>query len=365
MVAQLPDPVTEATVELANIVRDANLGKIETRLLLRRCGYVANLIGDLDRARYFNYQLNGFPEESEVPSYRVVSGEVRWTSQTTGWSARYTNSAGQSREQEIGLLVSPNLVVRMSLDEITARAEGHGEINRNVALPDHEQAIRAGRRGGQQIYTYERVSAWNFYRSERFRTIINRIDEDAIEWASQTLIRLKYESRISSIWEKRRSLVDSKLEELNLGQHLAAIDEQVASDNPEMWRAALLACRNALQDVADYLWKVNATKVMMPEYGSAKEKMMDCNLNNYVMRLKAYLRYNHVDDTGLTLSTAEADFLGNLIGRVNNFDNRGHAAVSKETAEAGALYTYMVLADLIRLTDMEPLTELPEGTFTS
>lgn len=145
---------------------------------------------------------------------------------------------------------------------------------------------------------------------------------------------------------------------MDLTNHLEALDRQIGSNNEQEWRSALYSCRNMLRDVADFLWKVPGDTAKLP---GKDGKLIDVSVDKekYITRLNAYLYYKSRGTDETRLSRTEAELLGELIGRVNTLDNNAHEKTDRNLAEAAALHTYMVISDLIRLTDMEPITELP------
>lgn len=356
-------PVDEAIALLDEVVRECNAGSPGAGSVLRRCSQGALLIGEVEKSAEFRTQISGYPADAQLPGYRVLPGSLRWRNEHfTEFAAN--DIAAKQRSLEGHQPLAGDFFIRDGISGLE-NIKRNGGISRRMNYPPQEVHLENGFGAqGRQMYRTTTVLAWEMVSADDISLLIENIREKAFNWAVDTMIRLKYQSRITTIWESYRSEVDQKLAELELNSHLGAIDRQVGSDNEQEWRSALLSCRNVLQDVSDYLWKTPATQVMIPRFNSNTLEMTGCAQHQYIARIKAYLHYNHLEGEERTLTSAEAEMLGNFIGRVNNFANRGHGSVTRSIAESGALYTYMVLSSLIRLTSMDPLTELPEGTFT-
>lgn len=350
-------PITEAIGILGDVVRECNVGEPELKSVLRRCLHAAYLVGDQAAREHFSMEINGYPQEAEVPQYRIVSGVVRWKSPHVRNFNPGIDIPAATKEREFGIVAARPIESRSGVDDLVGLATS-GYVRIATQLSTETVRIKSGLgMGGRQQYSDRPVDPWEQYPPQRFSSVVSSIRDDAYDWALTTLIRVKYENRISSLLERYRSKVDGKLSELNLTNHLEALDRQLGSSNEQEWRSALYSCRNMLRDVADYLWQDPSPTVKLP---SRSGKMEDAKVGkeNYITRLNAYLFYKTGSTDESRLSRTEAQFLGELIGRVNTVDNNAHEKTDKDLAESAALHTYMVIADLIRLTDMEPITDV-------
>lgn len=353
MLDQYSDSMEEAIEVLNDLVREFNKGQPDVRTVLRRCVYSAHLIGATAFEKVFHWHINGFPEDQDLPNSRIISGTSHWKSQAHVYSTH--DSYGSQADRELGMRAAPRKEIRVNLDQIINWSET-GMVSRSMGV-ESERLKVTRYRSGTSYQDWVTIYSWDLYPAQNFEFMANLFREQAYTWAMKTLVRIKYENRVSSIWNEYRKVVDRKIEEMNLNDHLAAIDIQVGSNNAEQWRSALYSCRNLLHDVAAYLWKVPGDRTSVP--GSEdKPIVLKVTEDRYTNRLMAYL-YNKAknnDERGISLK--EAEYLGEIMERLYSLDNHGHASTSKAIVESAALHTYVLLADLIRLTDMEPLTEI-------
>lgn len=373
MEQQSSSPVTEAITILDEVVRDCGVGDPELKSVLRRCQYAAHLVGDSVHADLWRHHIGGFPEGVDIPSCRVVVGTVHW--RTSSVDVGEENSLGSKADQVHGTFPARKLYANESIDQLMHWSiKGMARLAPNIGpnsirsgpLPTIFMVASPGsgdrraprpRSEGPEYNVY----AWEIYPSTNFDHALAGILQDAYEWAMTTVARLKYEDRVSGIWERVRQDVDANLPKLGLSNHLLAVDRQLGSSNPEEWRSAPYSCRNILRDVAEYLWRVPGRTTKLPD---ADGKMKDCPVDSehYVTRLNAYLFYRTRSGSERRLTHTEAELLGELMGRVNTLDNNAHAKVDRELAESAVLHTYIVLSDLIRLTDMVPLASIDAPT---
>lgn len=350
-------PIAEAIGILGEVVRECNVGEPAVKSVLRRCLHAALLVGDHTAQEHFSMEINGYPQgQEEVPQYRIVSGNIRWNSPHVRDFNPGIDIPAATKEREFGFVAARPIESRAGIDSLTELSTT-GYMRPAPGLSTDTVRIQSGLGiGGRQQYSDRTVDPWEHYPAQRFSLIVSSIREDAYNWALTTMIRIKYENRISSLWESYRAEVDGKLAELNLTNHLEALDRQLGSSNEQEWRSALYSCRNMLRDVADYLWRDPNPTVQLP---GRNGKMVDVAVDKakYITRLNAYLFYKLGSTDEIRLTRTEAELLGELVGRVNTVDNNAHETTDKGLAESAALHTYMVIADLIRLTDMEPITD--------
>lgn len=352
---QYGDPIDEAIEILSEVVRDCGLGDPEVKSVLRRCLYVAHLIGDAEYQELYGLHISGFPGDRVVPVSRRIHGRVHWKSERL--VAESSDYIGTKADRELGTPAAPVLESRESIERIESRAKS-GLIKPSTEMEQNSTRMQRSRSSPYSGTYTETIAVfpWNICPAANYKYALDRIRHETFEWAMTTVVRLKYQSRITNIWENYRTEVDGKLAEINLTNHLSALDRQIGSDNQQEWRSALYSCRNMLRDVADYLWRDSSRTFRMPDTNGM---LVDFPVDKekYITRLNAYLYFKTRSRTETQLTRTEAELLGSLIGRANSVDNYAHEAVDRGLAESAALHTYMVIADLIRLTDMEPVTD--------
>lgn len=203
------------------------------------------------------------------------------------------------------------------------------------------------------------VEAIEVYPPEAFKTCLENIEQAIWEWATSWIVFLRFENSIGDIWERYRSSVDSTLAQIGLSGHFQALDTRLASSNEQDWRSVLYSCRDLLHDVAAYLWREERSTYQHCKLTGVNNQPIKLQVTQekYVNRILAYLHQKAFKSSGVDLTEKEAEFLGELFGRLNHVDNHAHGGADQALAESAAIHTYMLLADLVRHTDMQPITE--------
>lgn len=322
---------------------------IHVESILRVTSHAATLMDNGQAATYFDRHITGFPE-NEVPASRVVSGTIVWVGDKSLAPFTLYDVAGLRANK---MLSHPlcQLAIQGSLTSIHAWANtgfyrpAPTDKTQGVVLP-----------GLPNPFTY--VHPIENYDSGAFIHCLEMIRQDAFSWASKWIAYLKYGHRITDIWTRHRAVVDQKIQEIGLKNHFSAIDRQLGSTNPQDWRSAMLACRSLLQDLADFLWKDERSTYPPLERKNGQGKLVPFAVtqDKYVNRLMAYMNEKSRDKAQTKLTSKQLSLLGDILYLDYQIENKGHANVSYDLAETTAIHTYLLISDIIRLTDMQPIT---------
>lgn len=340
----LRDPKVEAIQTLEQLVNDVEQNDPTLESVLRRCTRVARLIGQPESADLFSKEIRGYLDTDTFPYYRHIRGIIQW--RTMGF-ARLNDPSDVAAVMASRLYGNDSceLVVWSGIDRIRSAAQdGFWQVSKTV-----------------QSRQVPKINLWvegvEYYAPLSFRGCLKTIEQVAYDWAVQWLTYLRYESRITSIWQQYRSSVDAKMEEISLTNHLRSIDQNLASSNQQDWRNVLYGCRSVLQDTANFLWrdKRDEYQPIQVRGDDGKKRAMRVTQSDYVNRIQAYLHQKSTKGTETDLVEAEAEYLGALFVRLNKLDNHAHSGASREMAQSVAIHTYILLAELIRQTDMQPI----------
>jgi hypothetical protein len=202
----------------------------------------------------------------------------------------------------------------------------------------------------------ERVRVFN---AGNFTSVLLEIERITFEFASQSYTLLRYGNVLTDIWTDYRSQVDAVLTRLNLTPHLDIIQAELQSGNPQAWRAATLACRNLLSDVADYLWR-DPRDTYNHLVGDSKNGKLNIQHGKFANRLSAYIHQKGLRGTSGKFARDEIERLAVSIRSLIAFQSQGHAPVTWEDARSVALATYFIIGELAIKTDMEPIERYGE-----
>lgn len=343
------DPRAEAMNILDRVIHDVEDGSPDLERVLRRCSRAARLMGQRESAEIFAKEITGYSESDEPPYYRLVYGSTQWKSIASDQLFDPSDTAARAASSLWGTPARQS-VTRAGTDGLRSGSTT-GWWTPAQDVDPQKRSI-----GTSWVEPVE------YYPPHVFSSCLRAIEQMAYDWAVNWLVFLRYENRITSIWQRYRSSVDAKLEEISLTNHLKSIDQNLASDNEQDWRNALYGCRSVLQDVANYLWRDERETYTPIEVrsGDGKKGPMRVTRSEYVNRIQAYLHQKSTKGVHTDLLEAEAEYLGALFARLNRLDNHAHAGATRELAESAAIQTYVLLAELIRRTDLVPMEQYEE-----
>ena len=128
---------------------------------------------------------------------------------------------------------------------------------------------------------------------------------------------------------------------------LAAVYENLQSENPEDWANAVHSCRRILQDLADVLYPARAD---IEEEINGKKRIIKLGADNYVNRLIAFLEEKTDSERFEEIVGSHLKFIGDRLDSVFHAAQKGsHAVVTKDEADRYVVYTYLVVGDILRL----------------
>jgi hypothetical protein len=342
------DPKVEAIGLLDKVIQDIEEGTRPLENILRRCTRVAHLLGEKKSADVFSKEITGYFDSDEPAYYRRIRGSIIWKTIGVDHLNDPADVAAKTASRFHG---NPpcEFLARSGIERLRAAATDDywqpSQVVQSHQVPD----------GKSMVGTW--VDAVESYPPQIFGACLKTIEQVTYDWAVQWLVYLRYESRITNIWQSYRSSVDSRIEEMSLRNHLQSIDRNLVSSNEQDWRNALYGCRSILQDVATHLWhdtRDSYTPIQV-EMANGNKRAMRVTESDYVNRLQAYLHQKSTKGAQTDLIESEAKYLGALFFRLNKLDNHAHAGATRDLAESAAIHTYVFLAELIRRTDMEPI----------
>lgn len=346
------DPKNEAINVLDQVINSIENGISDVEPILRLCGKAAVIVGNQQGAQFFSKEITGYVDE-ELPPMRNLEGVTIWRTIGKTEINDPSDTAGAVATKIYGN-VQCKLPLRLGIEQIKMlTATGYWQMAHPIQVK-HVPGLGGSLSGW--------VEAIEYYSPWAFQGYLATIKQTAYDWAVRWRIYLRYESRITDVWQRYRSSVDAKIEELKLTDHLQSIDQNLASNNMQDWRNVLYGCRSVLQDVANHLWRDERDEYppITVKGDDGKKHPMRVTQSDYINRIQAYLHQKTTKGSQTALFESEAEYLGALFFRLNRAASHAHAGATRELAESVAIYTYVLLAELIRQTDMQPIEHYEE-----
>ncbi len=323
----------EAVRWLREVIDELTSGSPDIKRVLRKCLHVTMILKWHDKTATYLLETTGYPLEIEVPWYRRVSAQRMW--RPRGMYNIVTMAVDQAHGRQTTESVTKD--IRSGIESL-ARYAANG-----VAFPTGQKDER---KVGQKWMEVEETDVIS---KETCQAIINHLEEQILPWASESYRSLRFGDLAAEVWQAYRLSVDEALTALGLGGHLQAINEGLASTEPQSWRQAMWTCRDVLHDLAVFLWRDSRkTYKHIPGEDGQPMKVTE---DKYINRLAAYLHQKGV--TGTTGAYLKAEIA--RLHALNDLDSKAHDSVTIEEARLAVIATYVVLGELVARTDMQPV----------
>jgi hypothetical protein len=344
-------PQEEAIQIFAEVVRDLTSRDRDLKLILRRCQHACQLLAWEDSGQWFQREQAGHPAGTVTPSYRKVRGRLIWRAKGSAYDRlnRAAEEVVYGQEPEDADEEDAILDVYAGIDFLLAASgSGYTEVT--------GETKEGWSRRWKRSIELERVKV---FQAASFAVVLAEIERMTFEFASQSYALLRYGNVLTDFWMDYRTQVDAALHRLNLTAHLDAIQSGLQSDNPEAWRAAVLECRNLLNDVADHLWRdPRETYEHLP--GGGRDGKLNVVQGKFANRLSAYVHQKGLRGTSGKFVRDETERLAVSIRSLIALQSQAHAPVRREDARSVALATYFILGELVTKTDMQPIERYGE-----
>lgn len=333
----------EVIVNLSSTNRDI-------RSSLRKCLLSCQILGWESQAERFRRELEGYPQDIEIPYYRNVSGILSWKPIGHPVDTIYWETSDEAFSPDL----SPeptNLVVFAPLDWIFSAAQ-----NGYIEDTGEEKTVRF-QKGRNSIV----IKKYKNFASSAFGRILSSIENKIYNFAVRSYVQLKYGDLQIDIWEEYRTRAEQALSTMQLSQHLAGIQRGIESGNPEMLRTAVLGCRNLLHDIATFLWRdPRSTYTHLP--GDGEDGKLQVTDDKYKNRLSAYIHQKSIQRKQRKSLSADLGYLAARISALISFQAEGHGDIKLDEARSIAIATYIVIGELAIWTDMEPINSYEAPT---
>ena len=172
----------------------------------------------------------------------------------------------------------------------------------------------------------------------------------AYEYATAALYQSRFSEAARTIFDRIRQRVDVEMLTVapSAAQKVAAIQENLASGNPEDWANAVHSCRRLLQGVADSVFPPTETQ-------SRHGKSIKLGPDNYINRLVCFIEDKSSSSRFTEIVGSTLQYIGERLDAVFAAAQKGsHTEISsKEEAERYVVYTFLTLADILTLASGE------------
>lgn len=336
----------EAIVLLSEVLANLTSANKDLKSVLRKCQHVCELLGWEQKKQWIHQELNGYYKGAVLPTYRIISGIRKWDIGQSGHDSItwISESIAYGVDPQIYEEEVDTLEVWAGIDWfISVSPIGYREVLKEtkvVTTPSQKDKVTLHR---VRIFGAPAI-AWG----------LSQIEKTIYDFTSSAYVQLKYSNVIKHIWDEYQIQVDKTISQLGLTQHLSAIEANLLSENPEAWRAAAFECRNLVNDLANYLWRDPRDRY---EYlpGKTDNGKLDVSQGKFGNRISAYLHQKGITGTQGKYLRDEASRLSSSIQSLISFQSEAHEPVSQSNAKSIAIATYILIAEIVTRTDLQPI----------
>ena len=163
---------------------------------------------------------------------------------------------------------------------------------------------------------------------------------------------MKFSGIADDVFSRIRERVDSAISKTvpSAVQKIAAVYDNLRSENPEDWSNAVHSCRRILNDLADAVFPPQEDRIVSGNGGS---KTIKLGKENYINRIIAFVE-NHSDSERFhDIVGSHLHFLGNRLDSVFKAAQKGShdTIITQEEADRYVVYTYLLVGDVLSLVN--------------
>lgn len=191
------------------------------------------------------------------------------------------------------------------------------------------------------------------------RSILTRVRQESFDYFLRVEDELEQGQEESSVLQRGKEYVDVTLTRESPGtlRRLKAAERRLsrADRDSENLSLALTGCRRTLHSLADFVYPATNVEIKGPD--GKKRKMTDDLYINRILQFVSDQLGKHKQGPVVQESLND---LGNRLGGLNSLSSKGvHGEVNRDEAESCVVWTYLAVADVLRIWDGSRLGNKP------
>lgn len=321
---------TEPTGEAIDLLEELVSGLSEPTFnvtslpaFLRKYKHAIRLLGmDED---WVSKELNGYPKDATIPSYRDISGETLFVSPKDHKALSERRAATLHVSQSVSSLISVDL------------PSDKGEFYYSIGEPK-KVTISGYGKIAQEV---------GLLTTLRIRQVLRGISEALFDRISKELITLKFGKLVDSLFKDYQSSVDGVIANLGIENYLKVACQDLLRDDEASWQNSCMACRNIIHKLSAVLWQVSGD--YHPHLESSKGQPMKVTQNEHKNRIRAYLYEKGI---------RQDDILWRMLDPLYSMCSAAKSSVTFKDAQRSLILTYIFLGEMVSQTDMRPVVEV-------
>ena len=329
-----PDKIEYCTELSEEILKNIELSEIPLKNVILKCLRLCRLLGDERGQLFFRYESSGYA----FMANGKMSDESWDIAQIAG--RRYFTKKNKESNERIEV----------------AFTESIGTMEKTIeALQSRLNVTKDPESYGDNISVVAINAAKNVHERQRIVSSINKLTSkiESVQGNIYSYIltinnQLVYGNVVEDIFTNNRKLVDNKLKDVcpDSIRKFVSVYKNLESNNPEDWANAVHSCRRILKDIADSLYPPSDSPIKV------SGRTVKIGEENYINRLIQFIDSKSDSATYKNVVGVNLRNIGERIDNIHNAVCKGtHTEINKIEAQRYIIYTYLLLGDIMRLTN--------------
>jgi len=325
----------EALALSDEVLRNIELSEIPLARAALKLGRLARLLNDFELQRMMEFEASGYPTTASGVPMDIYLLAVK-----AGREYEMKDSKTEEVKKYIYGLSIEELELEASSTQASLAAARDPDVSVSSANP--HQTVWNPSGNAKERNNIRRNAATAQRRLSSRRSFL-------YSYALRRNHELKFSGIADDIFSRIRERVDSRVGERvpTAVQKLAAVYENLNSDNAEDWANAVHSCRRILQDLADSIYPPREDAVIQV---AGKPKTIKLGPDNYVNRIMAFVDERSASERFQEIVGSNTSYIGERLDSVFRAAQKGsHATVTRDEADRYVVYTYLVVGDVLSL----------------
>ena len=329
-----PQAMEEALGLSGEILADVELNRAPLSAIALKASRLGRILNDFDAQFMFRLETAGYP---------VSNGIVPQDVWNAGGNAGRRFESKDPNTGEVKVQIFVESIEQLEEQIATAKLSLEAAADRDVSISSANpyQMVSPPLNNYLERTGHQRTISTATRRLSSRRALIH-------DYVLQRHYELKFSGIVQDVFSTIREKVDARIASIfpNTVQQFSAVHDNLRSENPEDWSNAVHSCRRILQAVADVLFPPTEQS----RQSGAKE--IKLGPDQYINRLACYADDKSSSKRFQEIVGSHLSFLGDRLDAVFEASQKGsHGTVGRDEANRYVLYTYMLVGDILSLTN--------------
>lgn len=318
------------------ILRDVELNQLPLANIALKTSRLARLLNDFANQKVMEFEASGYPSTPQGVAPDIYKAAVE------------AGREYQLKDDKTGEI--KNYIYNISIEELEQELKS---VEASLAAARDPDVSVSSANPNQMIWN----PVGNFFERNTLRTNAAQAQRRLssrrsfiYSYALRKHYELKFSGIADDIFSRIRESVDSAIgtRAPDGVQKLAAVYENLHSDNPEDWSNAVHSCRRLLQELADSVFPPRAD---LEKVVNGKAVKIKVGPDNYINRLVTFVEEKSDSERFEEIVGSHLKFIGERLDSIFRAAQKGSHSniVTREEADRYVVYTYLVTGDILSL----------------